>query len=511
MRLFAEAARSAEPQRYWSSYQVPPEMQHGHRPHSPREFIGEHPAAAGGKYGHLLEALDRPVDLRSPRSNSVPGHPPGPHGNPHGFPPRSEGGRDFRINQGPGGRAHLLHHGVPPASLENISRIPPGEGGPPIGERGDPRLERTTIDPITGLPTIQPHLHSHHHTHTHLHVHPDELKHRSAYGHAQPPPEAHFERHERATPHQTPHPTPHPTQPPVAQHRPNSRSSREYHEHLLKQYPDLLAQMHHDSHLRESISRHIPPGSAGVSSAGPGNPGPRETMLHPARDGAVSPSIPHDIPNAHSDPVAYHLWVTQYANMQRWNSHGNGPPSHAQAPELSPHGIPAPPRLPHDIRNEHEKHMKEKLLYAHEQREKLARAEHFRSLEHEKHLRSMLQGREHLESVKMKNDQHLPPPPDHHAYKQGGGPDMHGMPYHSNNAFIDTLRRAHDTRVSSHERNFHEQLRFGHERMEQRERPPNVHPERQAHPADRFTDRSRHERPSIFGSYKPETIDLSED
>lgn len=508
MRCLIQAQRDSH--RFWNNnFHVPPEV-HGHRsisPRDPREFM-EH----SNKFEHMFKTMDRPTDHRSPHAI----HPlPQPHP-AHPFTQRpADTPRDYRIP--PNGRGYISNHvptieGIPrvssvPTSLDGLSRAPSVPAGldglsrvPSIpanmegmGVDRVPAIERPTIDPVTGLPHYQPQLHSHLHTHTHLHVHPDEIKYRGG----QPPSEsALFERHERAPPHPVRQPSP-----AAAPHRPRSRS-REYNE--LKQYSDIV--MHHDPHFRESLSRHHIPSS-------------RESHL-PIREEAISPSMPHEPSSVPTDPVAYYFWLKQRHPSQhvRMNTHAQ---VHAQAPELSPHGMPQPSRHPHELRSEHEKHINEKLLLVHSEREKQAHLEHLRLIEHEKHIRHLHQAREissrelpprelpprelpprdHIESLKMKGGEHVSTVD--RPSMSFRPPDIHS-PYASH--FMDTMRRVHEPRPI-HNRNLHDPVRYSHERAE-RERI--AHMERIAH-AERFPDRGRHERPSIFGHFKPETIDLSDD
>jgi len=490
MRLFAQHQAVREPQRLWHGFQHPPDIHDHHRSISPRDFAN---AEQASKYSQLLKAERALPEHLSPRTPSLahqshPGHP---------FPPRvSEQSREFRMAHGD--RPHISPHGH--GNMEALSRFAHDPMAPSI----IPPMDRPTIDPITGLPSIQPHLHSHLHTHTHLHVHPDDIKYR---GHGVHPSENH---HERSTPHHIVPPLPHPPR------RPSS-AGREYHDNV-----SLLLQ--HDPHL----SRHIPPNSRG------------ETPHPPiSREGAISPSFPREQPSRHSDPVAYHLWLTQLKRIHQrpWSAHGgNGPPPHSQAPDLSPHGLPGGPPIhahhPH-IRSDHEKHLHEKLIQA--EREKIAR---------EKHMRHILQTREHMES-KMKSEhmlherggpfKGLPSDmlhervgpykgmPSDMMHERGGpykgipsdmlhergGPykgvpsDMRS-PYPPNTHFLENMRRTPHDNMMMQERSIHE--RFAHERLE-RDRIAQI--ERAAH-TERF-ERSRHDRPSIFGHYKPETIDLSED
>ena len=249
--------------------------------------------------------------------------------------------------------------------------------------------------------------------------------------------------------------------------------------------------------------------------------------------------------------------------------------------------------------------MKDKLLFAEREREQLAYAEHIRTLEQEKRLRHLQQGQplDHHD-VKMGGERSLPLDhyrrdmrggdirgdprdmrgemrgdirgdlrgemrgdirgdlrgemrglADHRDMRgemrsgdirtdirgdaRGGSGEVH-KPFQSS-AFMDTLRRQHDSQLvaasgATHDRPFHDptsSLRFTHAERERMERDraaaerlerDRVHQEReraeramQQHAErererERFTDRGRHERASIFGNYKPpETIDLSED
>lgn len=456
-RLLSEQA-AKDQQRFW--YHGPPDM-HGHRSVSPppREFVVD-PAS---KFAQMLKEDQAMLDHVAPRTPSIQPH-QGLSG--HAFATRatSEHSRDFRIPHADHSRVSPPH---PHANIDGHTRFPHGVSS--LGSGIVPPIERPTVDPITGVPTFQPHLHSHLHTHTHLHVHPDDIKYR---GHL-PETLSERERLERTTPHHIIPPQQHPP------HR-SSSTNRDIH--------DLNLLMHHEPHLRESIARSVPPSV-------------RESPL-PAnnRDGAGSPSFPHEIPNMHSDPVAYHLMVTQFARIhQRMNSHSNSGQGHVQAPDLSPHGLPGPPHPHHPhLRGDHDKHIHEKLLLAQAEREKLARADHLRSMEHEKQMRRIIPSREHLESAAKLKGEH--PLLDRASYKQPA--DIHS-PYPGTHYFENLRRSSHEIR-SIGERGFHDRL--AQERLE-RERI--AHFERVVH-SERF-DRSRHDRPSIIGHYKHETIDLCED
>ena len=481
MRLYA--ART-EPYRQWRGGYSAPHDVHSPRIISPREHFSD----SSGKFNHLLKIFDRPPQHEHRSHTSIPhetNHPIpfGPRSNDHGCDYRALSGRSFISS-------HV------PAAIENLSRL---SSGLESIDRPSSLDRSLTIDPVTGLPPIQPHLHSHLHTHTHLHVHPDDLKYRG-----RPlPSDAHHEKHELSIPHQPQHITP--------AHRPRSR---EYHEHLLKQYPELYAQMHHDTQLNRHLS------------------GTRDNLKNTNRDAVISPSLTHEIPNMHSDPVAYHLWLTQYARMHhRWNSHSSTLPNHEHAPDLSPHGAP---HIPHHFRNEHDTILREKL--AHEKLSSFEQEKIARNLEHEKYMRHVIKSREHdgerykidhglhersasLHASEIQNsNRHRDA---HVGFRTGDirthrSVDQHSAlrpseihSYHGN-MFAENIRRSQDLRSShevrsAYERNIHE--RFANEFLE-RERASHMerygHQERQI-----FHERTRHDRPSIFGRYKPETIDLS--
>lgn len=484
--------------------------EHGHRANSPRDIRDprdqrEFFEQAGGKYHYMR--LDRaPPEHRSPHSLlSHPVHPFTPR-------PNEVPGREFRIGQNP--RGHLP---PVPSSIESVlSRghhvgvnSLPGERAPPI--------DRPLIEPSApGMSPIQPHLHSHLHTHTHLHVLSDEIKYRNSVAANEA---AHFERHDRVTPH----PAVVPSSAAPHQHRPNSRS-REMYEHPMKGYPAELMAQTRDLHLRESVSRHQR--GDGRESHGP------PTV---AREGATSPSFPHE------DALAYYHWVRMQHNRM------NSAPSRHGAPDLSPRGLP--PGMRHTPVEFREKHLAEKLVSSpHVQdHEKIALA-----IEKQIHNQNLL--REHAESLKMKSDRSAIPERNFRGSEEIH-PSFHGSHFmdvrrmqEQPRAMYD--RQIHDPSVLSlqeqrmaqyerSERALHERYaraqeiarheRLPHERIPHErllDRPPPHDQQRPPHEQQRLShERLLHERPpherlpheripldrpgAIFEHYKPETIDLS--
>uniref|UniRef100_T2M433 Arginine-glutamic acid dipeptide repeats protein n=3 Tax=Hydra vulgaris TaxID=6087 RepID=T2M433_HYDVU len=480
MRMYGT---KAEPYRQWHDRYSTSHDNHSPRIISPREHFID-----SGKFNHLLKIFDR--QHYDHRHTSMPHE----ANHPIPFVPRSnDHGCDYRTLSG---RSFISSH--VPAAIENLSRLSSGIESIDRASNLDRPLP---IDPVTGLPPIQPHLHSHLHTHTHLHVHPDDLKYRT-----HPlPSEAHHEKHEIPIPRQ-------PQQHLTPVHRPRSR---EYHEHLLKQYPELYAQMHHDTHLSKHFS------------------GNRDALKNTNRDAVISPNLSHEIPNMHNDPVAYHLWLTQYARMHhRWNSHSSPLPNHDHAPDLSPRGAH---HLPHHFRNEHETILREKIAH-----EKIPSFEHekiARTLEHEKYLRHVLKQREHeVERFKIDHGLHERSVSLHVSENQSSNrhrdahvgfrtgdirshrsvdqhPAIRSNEMHSSYhgaIFAENIRRPQDLRTShevrsAYELSMHDRLAnefLERERLSQMERYGQQ--DRQI-----FYERTRHDRPSIFGRYKPETIDLS--
>ena len=484
--------------------------EHAHRSGSPRDPRDMR------EYHHVMKGIDRPPSDHRQLVSPHPAHPFTPRGSEpipldyHRLPPQS-------------GRSHLPGQHVP-TSIEAAyaargHQLPESA----VSER-IPSMER----PPVSSSLLQPQLHAHHHTHTHLHLH-DEIKYRNqaaaAAAAAAANDPAHFDRHDHGQ-----HPNIPPT-PPIAAHRPSSRSNgRDMFEFQPKSYPtEALAQ----ARLRDMNRHHTPLG--------------REPHVPPsvAREGAGSPSFPHDS----VDPVAYHHYITQLQQRKAYAPHAG---RHGQAPDLSPRG------LPQGIREAAiEKHLSEKIPSAqhHLEREKLLR-EQQRAYD-EKQMRQqhhrLLQERAAggpSDPLKMKGDIGVP----ERQYRE----ELHS-PYHPYEAF----RRIHEPR-QVYDRTLHDPaVMFGHDRERERiererldrerverereriahmernvlseraanerlyseraamqhherllrqghERLPHARSPMEQHPLDRA---SSHDRPSIYGHLRaPETvIDLSGD
>lgn len=517
-RLFQQQHRSNSIYPYSISHE------HLHRPQSPRDMRDpreqHREMLFDSKYHPLLKGYERPPTDHRPQHPLVSPHPP------HPFSSRSTEPLDFRIAQSGRPRIPTPHIS---SNVEAFSRTHHPGVDVIAGERMPP-IDRTMIEPPVSGALLQPQLHAHHHTHTHLHLH-DDLKYRNQ---AQSE-SGHFDRHE--------HPPQHPTIPPATSIPPSSRASRELYELQHKGFShDALAQAH--VNFRELNRHHTPHG--------------RESASHPTpvigREGAASPSFPHD---AH-DPVAYHHYLTQMP--RKMYPHAS---RHGRAPDLSPRGLPQMPRHSSEFsrENEREKHLSEKLSINNQltDREKFLRAEQARVFD-DKQMRHhlLLQERNAPDSLKMKNDLIIP---DRYVREE-----VHS-PYHYD------VRRLHESR-SLYERGLHPDpaLFAAHERERlERER---IHMERSSVLSERalseralseralseralteraFTERALteralnervlneralhherylrqsqhdrmpharspmervvapHERQSIIGHYKPETIDLSGD
>lgn len=459
-------------ERYMSSMPTYFPHEHGHRANSPRDIREqrEYFEQASGKY-HYMRFDRGPPEHRSPHSLiSHPAHPAHPFTARAGDVP----GRDFRIGQPP--RGHIQP--VPSSIESSLSRghhvganSIPGERVPPI--------DRPLIEPSApGVSPVQPHLHSHLHTHTHLHVHPDEIKYRNSVAANEA---AHFERHDRVTPH----PAVVPSSAAPHQHRPSSRS-RELYEHSMKGYASEMMGQSHDLHLRESVNRHLPRDSR--ESHGP------PTV---AREGAGSPSFPHEAQDMHRDPLAYYHWARMQHSRLNPAASRHGP---GQAPDLSPRGLP--PGIRHTPVEFREKHIAEKLVQSPhtQERENIALA-----LGKQLHNQNLL--REH-ESLKLKNERSLP--------ERNFRPEERHPQYHSSH-FMD-VRRIQEARTM-YDRSIHDPSVLGsiHERERERERaerlaqiersalherflrgPERPHHERLPHERlslERLHERPLHERP----------------
>eukprot|EP00111_Clytia_hemisphaerica_P008651 TCONS_00025296-protein len=510
---------------------------HPHRPGSPPLFEGKYPA--------LVKGLERqPTDHRSQHATLLSPHPSHPA---HPFVPQrnSEALEFHRLSQS-GRGPHPPHPPHPTSAAEAYLRAHRTSGDSTPGERPHSAMDRSALEPppVSGS-LVQPHLHAHHHTHTHLHLHDEHLRNASQAEPSNP----HLERREHLSI---------PPTPPIPTHRPSSRPGTAVPRELYE-YPhhSFAAANEAQARLAREMSRHRVP--HGRESHPPSVVG---------REGAVSPSFPHDPQEMMRDPVAYHHYVTQRKSFPHGTRHGHG-----QAPDLSPRGLPQNVRHNPEAFNREaiEKHLNEKLTstahFERAEREKIMRAEHAR------HMLLQERGPASEAVLKMKGEMLLPPgaergfgredihssyhydPVRRSLYERSAHPDAAFLVHERERERIErererermarssvfdrsavsereralnehmlseqhramTEREREHRAMSERERALNEQralheryMRQAQERVPHARSPMEHHLERQPHDRLPPHERAAHERASIIsGHFKPETIDLS--